>query len=207
MNIISMKDYAEQKNISYEAVRKQVARYKAELEGHIIVDGRQQFLDEDAVAFLDAKRQKNPVVIYQESKDEKIEQLNEQVKQLLVKTAAQADRISELAQWKADNAVLIAEANQNQRLLEDKTKEIAVLEGFIQDAKNEIQTLTEEKTQAVEEARTEASEASRREQEALDAKLAAEAENEALRQALKAAEGKLDEVKKLPWYKRLRWKG
>ena len=207
MNIISLKDYAEQKNISYEAVRKQVARYKADLEGHIIMDGRQQFLDEEAVAFLDAKRQKNPVVIYQESKDEKIEQLEDQVKQLLVKTAAQAGRIAELAQWKADNAVLIAEANQNQRLIEEKTKEIAVMEGFIQDAKKQIEILTKEKAQEVAEARSEASEASRREQEALDKKNSVEAENEALKEVLKAAEGKLDEVKKLPWYKKLRWKG
>ena len=37
---------AKQNNISYEAVRKQVARYKDELKGHLIKEGRQQFLDE-----------------------------------------------------------------------------------------------------------------------------------------------------------------
>ena len=176
MKIISLKDYAEQKNVTYEAVRQQVARYKEELEGHIIKDGRQQFLDEEAVAFLDAKRKKNPVVMVQENKDEQIEELDEQVRNLLIKVAEQADRISELAQWKADNAVLIAEANHNYRLLEDKTKEIAVLESVIQDAKREIETLTREKTQEVAEARSEASEAARREQEAMDAKKAAEDE-------------------------------
>lgn len=142
---ISLKEYAAQKNISYEAVRRQVVRYKEELGDHVIRDGKQQLLDEEAVAFLDLKRQKNPVVIIQQSKEEQIEQLEEQVKQLLIKTASQADRISELAQWKADHALVIAEAAQQQLMLDDKNKEIEILEGFIRDAKAEIEALNEEK--------------------------------------------------------------
>lgn len=149
MNIISLKDYAKQNNVSYEAVRQQVVRYADELGEHIIKDGRQQFLDEEAVAFLDGKRQKNPVVIVQQDKDEQIKELELQIKELLVKTAAQADRISELSEWKADNAVAIAEANQRQLRLEASEKEIKLLEGFIQDAKTEIGALTEEKNEAV----------------------------------------------------------
>ena len=33
--MISLKDYAKNKGVSYEAVRKQVSRYREELEGHI----------------------------------------------------------------------------------------------------------------------------------------------------------------------------
>lgn len=150
MVVISLRDYAKQKNISYEAVRKQVARYKDELNGHIIMDGRQQFLDEEAVAFLDAKRQKNPVAIIQQDKNERIEELEEQVKQLLIKTAAQADRISELAQWKADNAVTIAEANQTRLLLDNAQRDMKLLEGFVADAKAEISILSAERDEAKE---------------------------------------------------------
>ena len=85
MHVISLRDYAAQKGISYEAVRQQVVRYKDELEGHIIKDGRQQFLDEEAVSFLDAKRQKNPVTIIQQSKDEELEMLRQQKEALLVR--------------------------------------------------------------------------------------------------------------------------
>lgn len=145
MRVISLKDYAKENNVSYEAVRQQVVRYKDELGCHVIRDGRQQFLDEDAVAFLDSKRQKNPVAIIQIDKDEKIEELENQVKQLLIKTTDQADRISELAQWKADNAMLLAGAEQNRLALEEAKKETKVLESFIQDAKAEIEILTEEK--------------------------------------------------------------
>lgn len=82
MTIISLRDYAKSQNVSYEAIRKQVVRYKAELAGHIIMDGRQQFLDEEAVAFLDERRQKNPTVIYNQSKDETIEELRQEREKL-----------------------------------------------------------------------------------------------------------------------------
>lgn len=93
MNVISLKDYAKQNNVSYEAVRKQVVRYADELGAHIIRDGRQQFLDEEAIAFLDAKRQKNPVAIIQMDKDERIEALEEENKILLQKLAIVQDEL------------------------------------------------------------------------------------------------------------------
>lgn len=105
MNVISLKDYAKQNNISYEAVRQQVVRYKDDLAEHIIRDGRQQFLDEEAVAFLDAKRQKNPVAIIQMDKDEQIEALRREKENLLIKVAEQADVI-------AGQAVELREADQ-----------------------------------------------------------------------------------------------
>lgn len=141
MTVISLKDYAEQKNVSYEAVRQQVVRYKDELEGHVIRDGRQQFLDEEAVAFLDGKRQKNPVTIIQQNKDERIEELEREKEAYLLKIAEQADRIAKLSEWKADNAVAIAEANQKQQLLEDKTKQLQEKEQLYQDAKKEADAL------------------------------------------------------------------
>ena len=96
MHVISLRDYAAQKGISYEAVRQQVVRYKDELEGHIIKDGRQQFLDEEAVSFLDAKRQKNPTTIIQQSKDEELEMLRQQKEALLVRVAEQGDKLDAL---------------------------------------------------------------------------------------------------------------
>lgn len=87
MNLITIKDYAKQNRITYEAVRQQVNRYKKELEGHIIKDGRQQFLDEEAVLFLDGKREKNPVAIIQQDKDDTIKQLEQENKTLLQRIA------------------------------------------------------------------------------------------------------------------------
>ena len=184
MNVVSLKDYAAQKNISYEAVRQQVVRYKDELAGHVIRDGRQQLLDEDAVAFLDAKRMKNPVAIIQMDKDERIEALEAQVKALLAKTADQADRISALAEWKADKALLIAEAEQHRLALQDAQNEKAALQ---HDYNQAIETIEQTQKEAAQ-SRQEALEAAERETQAQNrlederaAREAAEAEAEKLR--------------------------
>ena len=93
MALISLKDYAKQSNISYEAVRQQVNRYRDELVQHIVKDGRQQFLDEMAVEFLDSKRDKNPVVVIQQDKDDLIASLESENKGLLIKVADLQERL------------------------------------------------------------------------------------------------------------------
>lgn len=184
MNVISLKDYAAQKNVSYEAVRQQVVRYKDELAGHVIRDGRQQLLDEDAVAFLDAKRMKNPVAIIQMDKDERIEALEAQVKALLAKTADQADRISALAEWKADKSLLIAEAEQSRLALQTAQNERAALQ---HDYDQAIETIEQTRKEAAQ-SRQEALEATERETQTQNllndertAREAAEAETAKLR--------------------------
>lgn len=114
--MISIKDYAKQKNVSYEAVRKQLVRYKDELQSHITTKNRMRFLDDYAVNFLDQKRASSPIIIVQMDKDEEIERLKNENADLNRKIAL-------LAEWKAENAVLIAEANQNKKLLEQKDQE------------------------------------------------------------------------------------
>lgn len=147
MNIISLKEYAELKNVTYEAVRQQVNRYKDELGSHIIRDGRQQFLDETAVTFLDEKRERNPVVVVQQSKDEEIERLERENRNLQMKITEQADKIANLAEWKAEKALQIAQIEQQTLFLEEKTK-LAVA-AAIQEVKNQSE---DDKKEAVREA-------------------------------------------------------
>lgn len=135
MVLISLKDYAENNNVTYEAVRQQVVRYADELGDHVVKKGRQQFLDEEAVAFLDEKRKKNPVTVIQMNKDEEIEALRREKEGLLLKIAEQADKISKLSEWKADNAVLIAKADASVVLLEEKTQALEVLQKDYNDEK------------------------------------------------------------------------
>lgn len=88
LQLISIKDYSKKKNITYEAARKQVKKYKDnELKGHIIKQGRTQFLDEFAVEFLNNRRRESPVIVVQMDKDEEIERLENENKALLVKIA------------------------------------------------------------------------------------------------------------------------
>ncbi len=83
-NMISLQDYAAQKGISYEAVRSQIARYSDDksLTDHIHKVGRTRFLDEEAVDFLDKRRSSNPVVVVSGERNQKIEDLELQIKTL-----------------------------------------------------------------------------------------------------------------------------
>lgn len=110
--MISMKEYAKQKGITYEAVRKQVSRYKEELEGHISKSNRTQYLDDEAVAFLDKKRAESPIIIMEQNKDDEILRLQDENKALLLKVAELQD-------------ALIHEKDRVQQLQDEK---IALLE-------------------------------------------------------------------------------
>ena len=91
--MLSLREYAEKQHVSYEAVRKQLARYREELGEHIIKQGRKQFLDEEAEAFLDEKRKGNPIIVMEQAKDEKIEELTAQVEALTTKVLQLQDQI------------------------------------------------------------------------------------------------------------------
>lgn len=188
MVLISLKDYAKQNNITYEAVRQQVNRYAVELGDHIIRDGRQQFLDEEAVSFLDSKRQKNPVTIIQQSKDEEIEQLRREKEQLLTKIAA-------LSEWKAEHAVAIAEANHRQQLLEAGEEKIKALEAQNADLSAENNRMDKETREAIAKA-----------QETLDALSEVCEEEMNKRKLAEAYAAELAEYIALPFFKRLRTK-
>ena len=129
MNVITLRDYAKTNNISYEAVRQQVVRYKDELGDHIIRDGRQQFLDEEAVAFLDAKRQKNPVAIIQQDKDERIESLKRELdiaKNLIIELQDERNKLKDekyaLEAENAKIALLEAENASKDKRVEEAVK-------------------------------------------------------------------------------------
>lgn len=122
--MVSIKEYAAQKGVSYEAVRKQVSRYKKELEGHITKVSRTQYLDDEAVAFLDGKRQENPVILLQADKDEEIQRLHDENKALLLKVAElqdallkEKDTVKELQTEK----IALLEAKQEQEAAKRKS--------------------------------------------------------------------------------------
>lgn len=91
--MISIKDYAKEKGVSYEAIRQSVDRYKDELEGHVIKQGKTRYLDDVATAILDSKRAGNPVVIVNEDKDERIAALEKENKALLQRVTALQDQL------------------------------------------------------------------------------------------------------------------
>lgn len=114
--MITIKDYAKQKGVSYEAIRKQIKRYEDELEGHLVKQNRFLMLDDDAVRFLDSKRSENPVIVYEQNKDEELEQLRKENKVLLIQMNTVQDQLGKVQQK------LIAEMNTTKLLTNEKVQ-------------------------------------------------------------------------------------
>lgn len=115
--MITIREYARKNNVSYEAIRKQIKRYESELKEHIIKQNRTQFLDEVAVEILDRHRGESPIVIVNQDTSSKLQLLEEENKNLLVKVAAQADKISQLSEELKNKT-----EKMTSLLLEDKEK-------------------------------------------------------------------------------------
>lgn len=146
--MVSIKEYAQTNSVSYEAVRQQVARYRDEIGGHITRKGRTQYLDEEAVAFLDERRKENPVILLERGKDEEIDRLTAENKELLVKlTIVQGQLI--------DTIPKIAQAEQSRLLLEASEAANAAQKAQIESQQEQIARLEEEARRA-EQARQEA---------------------------------------------------
>lgn len=86
---MTLKEYAKRRNISYEAVRKQVDLYREHIGKHLQFKGRTQYIDDEAVAFLDTRRAKptepdrfNELVDQNKQKDTQIIQLQHQIIEL-----------------------------------------------------------------------------------------------------------------------------
>ena len=128
--MITIKDYAKQKGVSYEAIRKQIKRNEDELEGHLVKQNRFLMLDDEAVQFLDSKRSENPVIVYEQNKDEELEQLRHENKVLLIQMNTVQDQLGKVQQK------LIAEMNTTKLLTQEK---VQYLEYKAQSEQKEIQ--------------------------------------------------------------------
>ena len=128
--MITIKDYAKQQGVSYEAIRKQIKRYEDELEGHLVKQNRFLMLDDEAVQFLDSKRSENPVIVYEQNKDEELEQLRHENKVLLIQMNTVQDQLGKVQQK------LIAEMNTTKLLTQEK---VQYLEYKAQSEQKEIQ--------------------------------------------------------------------
>lgn len=144
MSVITLREYAKTHNISYEAVRKQVARFQEELSEHIIDDGGQRFLDETAVAFLDSRRVRNPVVLANDGAKAELEAAKAALEEMRYECAKKDGKIEILQQQLIANAgaaALLEAAENREKVLQAKTEDLirenAKLEDRAKEAKAE----------------------------------------------------------------------
>lgn len=121
MEMVTIKQLAEKKHVSYEAVRRMVKKYEKDLKDHIFTgtDGS-RLLDDVAVEFLTDRRRQNVVVARAEDTTDELGALRDQLK------AAQAEIVALQAARIADQQQIITlQQESTQARLEDKTARAA----------------------------------------------------------------------------------
>jgi predicted nucleic acid-binding Zn-ribbon protein len=79
---MTLKQFAEDQGISYEAVRRAVKRHGDKLNGHIIENDGVRYLDEEAVKILRERRRESPIVVQTMDQGEEIRELTAQIESL-----------------------------------------------------------------------------------------------------------------------------
>ena len=148
----SVKQYAEERKITIQAVHQSMKgkRKQALLEGHVHMVNGVKWLDDEAVQILDEDRKRSPVVLERTEKNDTIDALKEQIEMLLTENAKQANKIAELAEWKAEKVVAIASAEQQKLLFEERTKRVEQLESTTKETMEKLRE-AEDKLQWAEE--------------------------------------------------------
>ena len=180
MEFITLKEFADSKGVTYEAIRKQVTKYEEELRGHIVKRGRLQYLDEYAQDFLSERRRLSPVVVKVEDSREAVEELEKTVeslraqllkaqnelldvqKQVIRLQAEQTTMLEAKVRYEAlleDNESLRQKAEEadarrldSERQLEESRQEADALRKEVSDQSQEIETIRQERDEAKQEA-------------------------------------------------------
>ena len=129
VNMKTIKQYAEEQGVSYEAIRKQISTYKDELKEHIVIKGRTQYLDDWAVNFLTERRKENPVIIVSQEKADEVEAMRKQIETLQTQLLlAQNALIQNQKDMIKDKETIIGLQAEAQKALEDRLKYAETLE-------------------------------------------------------------------------------
>ena len=131
MELVTLREYAKQQGVTYEAIRRQTHKYAEELAGHIIIKDRIKYLDETAQAFLLERRKASPIVLATMNQDEEIQQLQEQVKVLQGKLFEQQERIITLTE---ESKAMLEVKVRYEMLLTDSSKQKEKLEELQKEA-------------------------------------------------------------------------
>ena len=125
----TIKQYAEEQGVSYEAIRRQISTHKEELNDHIVIKGRTQYLDDWAVEFLNERRKENPVILINQDKADEVEALRQQIETLRTQLLlAQNALIKSQEERIKDKETIIRLQDEAKKTLEDRLKYAETLE-------------------------------------------------------------------------------
>lgn len=116
--MITIREYAASRNVTYEAVRRRVDRYADKLGEHVVMKGNTRFLDDKAVEFLDETGKKMPIAIVNEAITEENENLRKQILELQ----------AEVSRWKETSFTIQTQRSELlERLAETEKKQQTLL--------------------------------------------------------------------------------
>lgn len=161
MDIKSIKQIAEEQNVSYEAIRKQIARYSEELKGHIIRKNRTQYIDQWGYDFLKEKRRENPIILMNMDTNEQLEELKVQVdflKNQLLESQKKVIELQEENQKSIESKIryeaLLETTKEKDERLKDAQEQIQDLKAAESVKAKEIDDLKKERDEALEESQS-----------------------------------------------------
>lgn len=124
--MIKLQDFARQMGVTDRAIQKHLKKYAAELEGLYQRKGPNgTWLTEEACEILRNKMRQQPIAVADAKTVSEKEAAEAEAKRLSKELEAARKLITEMAQWKADNAMAIAAADQTKLLLESTKMELA----------------------------------------------------------------------------------
>lgn len=164
--MMTIKQYAKMQNVSYEAIRKQVERYRADLDGHIIKDNKVQMLDDYAIDFLNQRRRESPVIIYEKERTEIEEQLRAELdstKSLLIQAQSEIIKLNDTRLQLVEATVRVQYLTEQNEKISSELKGAAAAaaaldvikaekEKELEAIREQIRQLTEDRDNAVREA-------------------------------------------------------
>lgn len=107
--MVTVRDYAEKRGVSVQAIYKQMKAHEKELKGHVKIVKKIKYLDDYAVEYLTVQSSESPTIIMQTDQNERIEQLERENHNLLLKVAELQEQV-------------IKKSERIEQLQEEKTK-------------------------------------------------------------------------------------
>lgn len=158
--MIKLQDFARECGVTDRAIQKHLKTYAEELEGLYQRKGPNgTWLSEEACRILRSKMKQLPPAVIDGETVRENDELKKRIRELETRLS-EKEMLVEMAQRRAD--ALQERVGQVYALEEGKKaaeQEVKLLEGFVADAKAEIQALTDEKEKEVASARRETREA------------------------------------------------
>lgn len=114
--MVTIKEYAEIKGVSTQAVYKQLKTHEKNLQGHIQKIKGTRYLDDEAVAYLNMQSENSPAVVIQTDNEEILENLKAENESLKAKVMILQEQLIS----KSD---MIISLQEEMRLLTEKKEE------------------------------------------------------------------------------------